>query len=403
MSGDIFGPRVRAAVWLVVGISSIATIVAIVWGDKVARPVPGARDSYGAAPLGHRALFETLEALDMHVLRERRGDFARVRAPLVFIAPETTEAIVDGHERQLSNALDDRALAGLTSIVILPKWTDTGFGSAAPDPGAEDLLETVLPGAILGHRGELGAALEGRSASGPLGTYELALPWLQWMQGGNVEVLLEHEGHALVVRRGDGVIVISDPDLVSNWNLHRADHARLLVDVLRDAGATDTVAIDEVFHGHGERRSLASALGEHPTILITAQAIFVLLLLVWIGSRRFGPARDLSAPAHGPAESISVAAFVLAEGRPIATLAERYVGEIVADLAERLGLPPGRDSSARAAYIDRIAAQRGESARASTLLERARALASSASPKNDALALAREAHALRERLCHPRK
>lgn len=397
MSAAIFRPRVRAAVWLVVGLSAIATVVAIVWGGKLARPVPGPRDSYGGAPLGHRAFFETLEALGMHVMRERRGDFGGVRAPLLFIAPETTEAIVDGERRELGAALAERAEAGLASVVILPKWAWEGFGAASPDPGVEEILAVVLPGAVLGHTGELGAPMASTSASGPVGAYELTVPWLQWVQGGDAMVLLEHEGHALVVQRGDGVIVVTDPDLASNWNVHRADHAALLVDVLRAQGGTDAVAVDEVFHGHGERRSLANALGEHPTILITAQALLVLLLVVWIGSRRFGPARDLSATTHGPAESIAVSAFVLAEGRPVATLSARYVTELVAEVAERLGMPPGKSAVDQAAHVDRIAARRGLAVRATALLERARVMASGA-PRSDALALAKDAHALRQRL-----
>src|SRR5690606_3995091 len=109
------------------------------------------------------------------------------------------------------------------------------------------------------------------------------------------------------------------------------------------------------------------------------------------------PPRDLDRRPHGPAESIAVSAFVLAEGRPIGRLAERYVTELGADLAERPGLAPGATSSAQAAHVDRIAARRGETVRAAALLERAR-IAGGGATAADALALAREAHALRERL-----
>ncbi len=123
MKGELLRPGVRAAIWIVVGLSVAATVGAIVWGQKVGQPVPGARDSYADAPLGTRALLETLEALGMHVLRERRGDFARVRAPVLFIEPEGTEAIVDGERVTLEDALRERADAGLASIVVLPKWS----------------------------------------------------------------------------------------------------------------------------------------------------------------------------------------------------------------------------------------------------------------------------------------
>jgi hypothetical protein len=199
-----------------------------------------------------------------------------------------------------------------------------------------------------------------------------------------------------VVRRADGVLVVSDPDLVHNWNLQRADHARVALDVVREAGEGDAVAIDEVFHGHGERRSLGAALGEVPTVYVTAHALGVLLLVVWIGSRRFGRAQDLAKLGHGPAESIAVSAFVLSEGRPIETLAARYVHEQLADLAERLGLAPGRSPAEQAAHIDRVAARRGvEKPSAASLLARAGALGRSPA---EALALCQAAHDLRGRL-----
>ncbi len=402
----IFRPGLRAAVWIVVGISVIATIVAILFGGKLAQPVPGMRDSYAHGPLGNRAFVETLEALGMHVLREREGDFKNVRAPLMFVEPTMTEAVVDGERVGLGEAIDRRAEAGLASIVVLPKWrlAETGGGMAAtPDSAAEDVLKILVPGARLEHSGEIDGRVLSASASGTMGSYTLALPWPQWIANSDgTEVLLANsEGHALVVRCDDGVIVVSDPDLVHNWNLHRADNARVLVDVLGQLGASDTVALDEVFHGHGQRRSLASALGEYPTVLLTAHALFVLLLIVWIGSRRFGPPRDFVPLGKGPQESIAVSAFVLSEGRPITTLVERYVYSLVADLAERLGLEPGRSANEQAAHIDRIAKNRGETVFATALLANARTLATASRsgnrPKN-ALALARAAHGLHARL-----
>ena len=396
---SVLRPGVRWAGWLVIGFSIAGTVVAIVWGQKVARPVPGTRDSYADAPLGSRAFLETLEALGMHVLRERRGDFARVRAPVLFVEPEGVSAVVDGERVTLDGALRERADAGGASIVVLPKWRYE-LGQASPDPDADEVLSAVIPGAALVHFGELAPGQTSETATGALGTYEIAIPWLQTIRASDAEVLLAHDGHAIVVRRADGVLVVSDPDLVHNWNLQRADHARIALDVVRAAGEGDTVAIDEVFHGHGERRSLGAALGEVPTVYLTAHALFVLLLVAWIGSRRFGRPAGLAKLGHGPAESIAVSAFVLSEGRPIETLAMRYVHEQLADLAERLGLAPGRSPADQAAHIDRVAARRGiPEPTAASLLARAGALGKS---PRDALALCQAAHALRVRLTHAR-
>lgn len=395
--GTVLRPGVRAAVWLVLGISTVATLVAILFQQRLSAPLPGARDSYGEAPTGHRALLETLTALGMHVIRERRGDVERIETPILYLEPEGAEAIVDGQRIELGAALEARATAGLPSIVVLPKWT-YAEGTASLDPEASTVLEAVLPGSGLRFSEREGDAMTGAPANGPLGAYEVAIPYRQWIEGGSATVLLDVDGQPLVLERYDGVLVVSDPDLVHNWNIHRADHARLMLDLIRHVGGEDTVVIDEVFHGHGERRSLASALAEPPAVWVTAQALLLLGLVVWMGSRRFGPARDLTPTVHGPAESIAVSAFVLAEGRPLERLTESYVHALLAELAERLGVPPGKSPREHAAHIDVVAARRGETVRASALLERAEILGRTRAARADAMNLAREAHAFRTRL-----
>src|SRR5690606_35346621 len=224
------------------------------------------------------------------------GDFARVRAPVLFIEPGGTEAIVDGERVTLEDALRERADAGLASIVVLPKWS-WQLGEAAPDEGAQDVLSAALPGATLVRAEPINEPMRNRSATGSLGEHAISIPWLQTIEGHD-EALLSSEGRAIVVRRTDGGIVLSDPDLVHNWNLHRADHARLVLDVIRMAGesAGDAVVIDEVFHGHGERRSLGSALGEFPAGLLEVHAAFVVPRPARVGSRRVGPAGGRAAP-----------------------------------------------------------------------------------------------------------
>ncbi|MCZ7677614.1 MAG: hypothetical protein M5U28_02090 [Sandaracinaceae bacterium] len=123
----------------------------------------------------------------------------------------------------------------------------------------------------------------------------------------------------------------------------------------------------------------------------------MLLLVVWIGSRRFGPARDLCGDHARPGRVDRRVRLRAGQGRPIAPLGARYVGELVAEGGRAPGHAAGKSAVDQAAHVDRIAARRGLTVRATTLLERARGVASGA-PSSDALALAKDAHALRERL-----
>jgi hypothetical protein len=388
----MFGPRARAFVWLATGISTIAIVVVILKGASLEQPVPTPHDSFGGGPLGSRAFVETLEALDLHVLRAREGNFTSLRAPLIFIEPDATDAVVDGQRRQLADVLDERDQRGLVSVIVLPKWSMVDGEAVPAGEHAQEILDVVMPGATLVHSGGMSSAPVRTTVRGSLGELTIEVPWLQLIEG--AEGILATEEGALVAYAGNH-LVVSDPDLLHSWNLHRADHARLWRVLIEHLGATDTIAIDEVFHGHGARRSLAAALGEVPAVYLTAHALLLLAIVVWAGSARFGRARDLDPPRHGPSEAIEVSAFVLAEGQPIARLTESYVRELIADLALRLGHAHGRPPAEQIAHVDGIAARRGEGQRAEMLLRRAQALGKDPRP---ALSVARDAHGLYLRL-----
>ena len=397
----VFSSRRRMLVWFVVGLSTIGTLVAILVGSRLRQTQPRTRDSFTAGPLGHRAFLETLDELGVRVVRERRGLYSEVRSPLLFLEPGGTEVTVDGETVELAEIVNARGDAERATIVVLPKWRwpmGEAIGSAEPDPDASLVLEAVLPGAMLRNSGEISDTMQIARASGPLGDYSVALPWTQVVDSPVDETLLAVEAGALVIRRDDGLIVVTDPDLLHSWNVQREDHAQIFEDLFEVHLDADTVVLDEVFHGHGLRLSLGAALGGWPTVLFTAHVLFVLALLVMIGASRFGRPLARRALGLGPAESIAVSAFVLSEGRPVAALAETYVRGSIADLAERLGSPPGKDPRTHAEHIDRVAKRRGVSPRALQLLEQSRQAETKKKGAKQILAIAQAAHALRAEL-----
>lgn len=399
-SASVFSPLARRLVWIVAGVSAIGTVIAILFGARVAEPTPTERDSFTHGPVGHRAFVETLEALDVHVVREQRGPFGDVRAPMLFVEPGL-EATVGDERLALDDAIAAQVAGQRETIVVLPKWRwAPGLpGRAVPDDAAADVLAAVLPGATLAYDGAPTDELREREARGTLGHYQVTVPWPQLIVSSTAEVLLSTAHGAVAVRRADGVIVVSDPDLLHSWNLHRGDHALFWSDLITHHLSTDTVAIDEVFHGHFARPSLGAALAAWPTVTITAQVLLLALLVVLLGSARFGPIRARSALGRGPAESIAVSAHVLGEGRPIGALTDAYVRAQIADMAERLGLPPGKTPAEQARHVDAVAKRRGETPDAERLLAAATSAAASEGARaTESMALARRAHALRERL-----
>ncbi|HYY98937.1 MAG TPA: DUF4350 domain-containing protein, partial [Pyrinomonadaceae bacterium] len=90
------------------------------------------------------------------------------------------------------------------------------------------------------------------------------------------------------------VVVLSDPYVVSNAGLNRADNLFLAVNLV--AGARGRVAFDEFHQGYGEGRNEAVAyFSGTPVLWLFAQGALLALALVWTRGRRF--ARPLPAPA----------------------------------------------------------------------------------------------------------
>lgn len=410
---DVFSTGARRVVLFVVLASAIGVLTSLLYGARFAVPQAVETDSYGAGPLGHRVFAETLEALGYHVLQSRGDRFEGIQSPVMFLEPEV-EARVEGRRRELKDALATRFEAGLTSVVVLPKWRFQ-VGLHANEPPVQRVDTERLDGvydAVFANMGAWpdapprlaeGAEDHGHhTLAGLLGTFEVEVPRLQTIQRvpPGAEVHLDSATGAVVLRDARGVWIVSDPDLLHSFNLHRADHALLWASFVESLGS-DTLVIDEVFHGHGKVLSLGDALGRFPAILLVAQALFVVVLLVLLGSRRFGPPRDEVEIGAGPREAIAVSASVLADGQPLERLAYNYVVEVLQDLHRRLGLPEARTLLARADRIDEVAKHRRLPPEARTLLDEASRLAPMTKQHAEAWKLARAAHAFRSKLLEP--
>jgi hypothetical protein len=290
----------------------------------------------------------------------------------------------------------------------LPKWEPLGPKSVALEPrgNVQDIVRAVYGEQTSPSVTRAGSRPEPSAVrvDGALGSYEIFGPWLQWLAIGesNSEPVLAERDDALVVRalaHGPGkVLIVADPDILHSFNVQRGDHADLWLRLIRDYLASDTVVVDEVFHGHGELPSLAAALGRFPTVLLPLHALLLALLVVAAGLRRFGPPRALPhAFGRGPSEAIAAGASVLIAGLSSAELAQSYVARVLEDLGLRLGISEPGDT-ALAMRIDALAARRGCRPRAAFLNEWAQKLRSGRAGVRESLRLARAAWIFRRQL-----
>jgi hypothetical protein len=157
------------------------------------------------------------------------------------------------------------------------------------------------------------------------------------------------------------VVVLSDPYVVSNAGVNRADNLFLAVGVVT-GGRRGRVAFDEFHHGFGEARNqLFAYFSGTPVLWMFAQGALLALALVWTRGRRF--ARSLPAPRadrRSKLEFVSSMAELQQRARAYDLAVENIYQRTRRALARYAGLP----ATATAAQIaERAAARSGRDRR----------------------------------------
>ena len=102
-------------------------------------------------------------------------------------------------------------------------------------------------------------------------------------------VHLASERGALLVDYPHGrgrIIVLSDPFIIANNGISRADNLRLALNVV--AGTRGLIAFDEYHQGHAAtHNALLQYFAGTPVLAMFAQALLVVLAVVWTNGRRF--------------------------------------------------------------------------------------------------------------------
>ncbi len=365
---SIMDRRTRRLFVLLAIVSFIAAIGTLVFGRKVREFTPIATDSFTDGPLGNKAFVQIMEELDISTDRQR-GAGRGHEALTWFIEPLRAEVPVPDGTARLRETLQERLDASYPSVMVLPKWFLGAQGKAEPVPvlHIQNLLGEVPPlaagGLQVDRKGMPHEPAQSHVVITPVGEYNITVPWLQTMSlppdfAPVIEVA--ETGEVLMAVSNDGMMsILSEPDLIHNFNIQRADHAAVFTGLAQWHGDT-TFAVDEVFHGHAHTLSLRDALARWPVVLLPIHAIVLALLLVLRGVQRFGDPRDTSPPSANtqPDEGIRVSAMALTMSNNDARLLTRYVSAIFARIAHRNGLRTNTPL-ARAMEIDAHREARG--------------------------------------------
>ncbi len=365
-------PFATRTVWWLIAVGALSFAGASIFTVLDDRVRSTAADTFSVSAIGHRALVETLERLDVPVIVSRYRSAEKARSGTVLVVAEPTN-------RALSDAEFESLFDAPNVLYVLPKrrgepaddnpawlrsvdWVDLG--------DVERALRVVHSGGrIQRHDGRV------RWATNRLGPNpEIDQP--QLIASGSLRPIVAGDGGILVgeTRRGDSRIwVLSDPDILANHGLASGDNAALVVallDGLRRPGGA--VVFDETHHGFVQRPSLWRSAFRLPFAIVSVQALIAMAVLMWAAAGRFGAPVPVPKPyKSGKAALIDNAANLVETGGLTGDVFARYVASVQRDVARRLHAPRRFDARELVDWLDRIGRARGLDETLGTLIREA--------------------------------
>jgi len=383
---DIPLSRVMAAWVAAVIILVVGTIALAIFGGGSTESV--GPSAFSRSAIGYAGIADVMHRLGARVLKNRGDSIASLDPAGVLVVAEPLNAPA----QRMSTLMNAH-----TVLLILPKWTaqeskkHRGWISDATEVAVSTARSAAqianvdvvrVPRVTSWSRNEIGRV--------PV----ISQGGVQLIRSSRLRPVVGSDQGMLVGELRTGarrLWILADPDPMQNHGLADPDNAVFsvaLINALR--GADGNIVFDEVVHGLAEKaRSPFRLLFEFPFVLATLQGVIAVALLLWATVRRFGaplpPPIELKS---GKRSLIETTANLLdfARHRPI--VIQRYVHEIVQDVARQLHAPAGlaepalidwlrHTARARDAQIDcgavvsrtdeLVAAGRGASAQLATL------------------------------------
>ncbi|MBI3988985.1 MAG: DUF4350 domain-containing protein [candidate division NC10 bacterium] len=157
-------------------------------------------------------------------------------------------------------------------------------------------------------------------------------------------------GLVLSFRRGEGkVILIADPELLSNRGIGQADNGRLLVNIAGAHGSGGRIFFDEYHQGYFEEEGLMSYLGRTTFPLVALQGFLIALVFIFSKGTRLGrPIPLAEEERRSSLEYVDSMARIYQAAKAGGLALEALHQRLRTDLAKALQVPPSTDGAALA-------------------------------------------------------
>ncbi|HLA76701.1 MAG TPA: DUF4350 domain-containing protein [Vicinamibacteria bacterium] len=354
-------------VWLVAAAAcSLALALVLV----IVRPEAGqvgssGADAFSRSALGHRGFVDLLRAEGVPVVVSRYASASRASDTAVLVVAEPH---LDGAHSSRGQKLAGMIESVDTVLLVLPKWT----GREDPQvPGwidSAELMGSETVGQVLRAAKVEASVVRPATAGACQGTAvpaEWTAPQLLRSDAVSFHPLISCPGGILLGEvespEGPRILVLSDPDPISNHGLGRGDNARLALEIVGRARTPgQAVVVDETLHGHERIPSLWREMFAFPLLPSVVQAGLALLALVWSGMGRFGaPLPSPAARASGKDALIENTASLLRLAGHSAHTLGRYLEATVGDVGSALHAPAFSRPGELRAWLHALGRRRG--------------------------------------------
>ena len=441
-------PRVQspAGVWWAVALVTVSMVLGLALSahpERLEAVTSADADSYSYSLIGHRALYAFLERSGFEVSRVRRRLYGEADAGTVLLVaepdpPPMRRAVRDSTDIEEAPPIVFGSNPGALAIV-LPKWRgvpDERTPTWLHEMKLRPLVEVArsgsqyfLPRTTLvrggGHDSLRCATAWGESVT-------VAVPHLQWLKAtlrpandtaaAGVDPIVWRDSIVIAARFTraitypafdeededpthtllDTLFLISDPDLLNNSGLARADHARLVRRFFAETVGVHRVLFDERIHHGLLSRSLAAELLGFPLVLLFAQAIVLLVFLAWASSMRFGAPTALAPrPTSGAALIDTAAELLSAAGMPALTL-QIYWEQVLREVAGRYAIATAGTRRQLLGALAELSRARGAQADVRELEEEVERLQRSTGHRDVVVLTARRIHGWYREMIHGR-
>lgn len=405
MSTPAFRNSTAIALVVVCTISLVGLGLLAIFGPELEPTRSGQADVYSMSAVGHGALHDVLEELDVPTDIHRSTDRLPLGGNGVLLLLEPAGHLLEPDDHSARPGIEAVAWEAPAVLLALPKWQVALDNRKQPwVVGVAPLTEKEVLAPL--HALGIGADPFRPFVPDPEPTtvdrygHAPTFPtsWRQYLMSDAIEPLVaDRHGTILgfIERRGVPIYVLSDPDLLANHGLHRGRNATMVmawIDAIRRGGP---VVFDETLHGFPPRdESLLRAFFRFPLVLVLLHALVLVGLVLWAGLGRFGDAPPPKSEIEpGSGFLIRHTAWLLQFGRHGSTALGRYVDDTATTVAARFHLPSTLTRTERDARLDELGETRDTRERWTALRTRAVQAAEAGGPMRDVIVL-RAAHAL---------